>query len=104
MFIVVHYKLSIAEDASISEHIISRVPTELRYNVNAQTDLFFGSILRKDVIIPICVILEFQLRDRLNSQLENIDTLFGPPIQVAQYINGTEKKSWSWIEVWLSAK
>ena len=96
---VPHYTASMSQQASLSNQIVNRIPTELQYiersvfmkEVNTQNLWNFKLGTQKGINVPIWIILGFQKIDRQNSQNENNDTFYRPSITSAQCIIGTEK-------------
>ena len=95
---VPHYTASMPQQAVISNQIVNRIPTELQYiersvfmkEVNTQNHWNFELGTEEVINIPTWIILGFQQSDRQNSQNENKDTFYRPPVTSAQCIIGTE--------------
>ena len=98
---VPHYTPSIQHQSILSEQILSKTPTELRYversvfmkEVNNQNLWIFELGSQESMNIPIWIIIGFQQQDRQNSQNLNNDTFCRLPVVSAQYVIGTEKYS-----------
>ena len=96
---VPHYTASMSQQALLSNQIVNRIPTELQYveksvfmkEVNTQNLWNFEPRTHEGINIPIWIIVGFQQQDRQNSQNENNDTFYRPPVTSAQCIIGTEK-------------
>ena len=96
---VPHYTTSMSQQALLSNQIVNRIPTELNYiersvfmkEVNTQNIWNFELGTQEGINVPIWIIIGFQQQDRQNSQNENNDTFYRPPVTSAQCIIGTEK-------------
>ena len=96
---VAHYTASMSQQALLSNQIVNKIPTELQYveisvfmkEVNTQNLWNFELGTQEGLNVPIWIIIGFQQHDRQNSQNENIDTFYRPPVTSAQCIIGTEK-------------
>ena len=96
---VPHYTASISQQALLSNQIVNKIPTELQYversvfmkEVNTQNLWNFELGTQEGINVPIWIIIGFQQHDRQNSQNENNDTFYRPPVTSAQCIIGTEK-------------
>ena len=96
---VPHYTPSIQQQSILSKQILSRTPTELRYNerpvflkeVKNQNLWNFELGSHENMNVPIWIIIGFQQRDRQDSQNLNNDTFCRLPVVSAQCIIGTEK-------------
>ena len=94
-----HYTASMSQQALLSNQIVNRIPTELQYversvfmkEVNTQNLWNFELGTQEGINVPIWLIIGFQQHDRQNSQHENNDTFYRPPITSAQCIIATEK-------------
>ena len=94
-----HYTASMSQKALLSNQIVNRIPTELQYversvfmkEVNTQNLWNFELGTQEGINLPIWIIIGFQQHDRQNSQNENNDTFYRPPVTSAQCIIGTEK-------------
>ena len=96
---VPHYTPSIQQQSILSKQILTKTPTELRYversvfmkEVNSQNLWNFKLGSHENKNVPIWIIVEFQQRDRQDSQNLNNDTFCRLPVVSAQCIIGTEK-------------
>ena len=96
---VPHYTASMSQQTVLSNQILNKTPTELQYiersvfmkEVNTQNLWNFELGTQECINVPIWIIIGFQQQDRQNSQNENNDTFYRPPITSAQCIIGTEK-------------
>ena len=96
---ILHYTASMSQQALLSNQIVNRIPTEVQYversvfmkEVNTQNLWNFEFGTQEGINVPIWLIIGFQQHDRQNSQNENNDTFYRPPITSAQCIIGTEK-------------
>ena len=96
---VPHYTASISQQAVLSNQILNKIPTELQYiersvfmkEVNTQNHWNFELGTQEGIKVPIWIIIEMQQQDRQNSQKENNDTFYRPPVTSAQCIIGTKK-------------
>ena len=96
---VPHYTASMLQQALLSNQIVNKIPTELQYveksvfmkEVNTQNLWNFELGTQEGINVPIWIIIGFQQHDRQNSQNENNDTFYRPPVTNAQCIIGTEK-------------
>ena len=96
---VPHYTPSIQQQSTLSNQILSKTPTELRYversvfmkEVNNQNLWNFDLGSHENMNMPIWIIIGFQQRDRQDSQNLNNDTFCRLPVVSAQCIIGTEK-------------
>ena len=96
---VLHYTASMSQQAVLSNQILNKIPTELQYiersvfmkEVNTQNLWNFALGTQEGINVPIWIIIGFQQQDRQNSQNENNDTFYRPPVTSAQCIIGTEK-------------
>ena len=96
---VPHYTASVKEQNKLMQHIIDKIPTELRYversvfmkEVNTQNIWTFELGTHENMNVPIWIIVGFQQRDRQNSQKLANDTFCRLPITSAQCIISTEK-------------
>ena len=96
---VPHYTPSIQQQSILSKQILSKTPTELRYDersvfmkqVNNQNLWNFELGSHEKMNVPIWIIIGFQQRDRQDSQNLNNDTFCRLPAFSAQCIIGTEK-------------
>ena len=94
-----HYTPSMSQQALLSNQIVNRIPTELQYversvfmkEVNTQNLWNFELGTQEEINVPIWIIIGFQQHDRQNSQIENNDTFYRPPVTSAQCFIGTEK-------------
>ena len=95
---VPHYTPSIQQQSTLSEQILSKTPTELRYverfvfmkEGNNQNLWNFELGSHENMNVPIWIIIGFQQRDRRSSQNLNNDTFCRLPVVSAQCIIGTE--------------
>ena len=93
------YTASMSQQALLSKQIINEIPTELQYieksvfmiEINTQSLWNFELGTQEGINVPIWIIIGFQQQDRQNSQNENNDTFYRPPVTSAQCIIGTEK-------------
>ena len=96
---VPHYTASMSQQALLSNQIVNKMPTELNYiersvfmkEVNTQNLWNFELGTQEGINLPIWIIIGFQQQGRQNSQNENNDTIYRPPVTSAQCIIGTEK-------------
>ena len=96
---VPHYTPSIQQQSIISNRILSKTPTELKYvkrlvfmkEINIQNLWNFELGCQESMNVPIWTIIGFQQRDRQDSQDLNNDTVCRLPVVSAQCIIGTEK-------------
>ena len=96
---VPHYTPSIQQQTILFNQIVNRIPTELQYversvfmkEVITQNLFSFELGTQEGINVPIWVIVGFQQSDRQNSQNENNDTFYRPPVTSAQCNIGTEK-------------
>ena len=96
---VPHYNPSIGQQIILMEQIVKKIPTELQYveksvfmkELNTQNLWTFELGTQEGINVPIWIIVGFQQQDRQNSQNENNDTFYRPPVTSAQCIIGTEK-------------
>ena len=96
---VPHYTPSIQQQTMLSNQILKKIPTELRYversvfmkEVNNQTLWNFELGSQENMNVPIWIIIGFQQRDRQDSQNLKNDTFCRLPVVSAQCIIGTEK-------------
>ena len=96
---VPHYTASASQQVVLSKQIVDRLATELNYversvfmkEVNTQNLWNFELGTQEGINVPIWIIIGFQQQDRQNSQNENNDTFYRPPVTSAQCIIGTEK-------------
>ena len=96
---VPHYTASMSQQAVLSNQILNKIPTELQYiersvfmkEVNTQNLWNFELGTQEGINVPIWIIIGFQQQDRQNSQNENNDTFYRPPVTSAQCFIGTEK-------------
>ena len=94
-----HYTASMSQQTVLSIQILYKTPTELQYiersvfmkEVNTQNLWNFELGTQEGINVPIWIIIRFQQLDRQNSQNENNDTFYRPPITSTQCIIGTEK-------------
>ena len=96
---VPHYTASMSQQTILSNQIVNKIPTEKQYieksvfmkEVNIQNIWNFDLGIQEGINVPIWIIIGFQQRTRQNSQNENNDTFYRPPVTSAQCIIGTEK-------------
>ena len=96
---VPHYTASMSQQTLLSNQIVNKIPTELKYiersifmkEVNTQNLWNFELGTQEGINVPIWIILGFQQRTRETSQNENNDTFYRPSVASAQCIIGTEK-------------
>ena len=96
---VPHYTASMSQQTVLSNRIVSKIPTELHYiersvfmkELNTQNLWNFELGKQEGMNVPIWITIGFQQRTRQNSQNENNDTFYRPPVTSAQCIIGTEK-------------
>ena len=96
---VPHYTASMSQQTVLSNQIVNKIPTELQYiersvfmtEVNTQNLWNFELGTQEGINVPIWIIIGFQQRTRQDSQNENNDTFYRPPVTSAQCIIGTEK-------------
>ena len=96
---VPHYTPSVTQQNILMKQIVNKIPTELQYieksvfmkEVNTQNLWSFELGTQEGVNVPIYVIVGFQQQDRQNSQNENNDSFYRPPVISAQCIIGTER-------------
>ena len=96
---VPHYTPSTQQQLNLSKKILNQTPTELRHfersvflkEVNNQNLWKLEKGSQEVMNVPIGIIIEFQQRDRQDSQNLNIDTFCRFPVSCAHCIIGTEK-------------
>ena len=96
---VPYYTPSVPQQAILSMQILSHTPTELHYGersvfikeVNIQNLWTYELGQQEGINVPIWINVDFQQRDRQDSQNLNIDTFCRPPVTSAQCIFGTRK-------------
>ena len=96
---VPHYTASMSQQTLLSNQIVNKIPTELKYiersvfmkEVNTQNFWNFELGTQEGINVPIWIKIGFQQQDRQNSQNENNDTFYRPSVTSAQCIIGTEK-------------
>ena len=96
---VPHYIPSMQQQAIMSNQILNKTPTELRYversvfmkEVNIQNLWNFELGSQENMNVPIWMIIGFQQQDRQDSQNLNNDTFCRLPVVSAQCVIGTEK-------------
>ena len=96
---VPHYTASMSQQAVLSNQIVNKIPTELKYiersvfmkEVNTQNLWNFELGTQEGINVPIWIRIGFQQEDRRKSQNENDDTFYRPSVISAQCIIGTEK-------------
>ena len=96
---VPHYTPSIQQQSTLSNQILSKIPTELRYvewsvfmkEVINQNLWSFELVSHESTNVSVWIINGFQQRDRKDSQSLNIDTFCRLPLVSAQAIVSTEK-------------
>ena len=96
---IAHYTPSISQQAMLSDHIISKLPTEFQYvekfvfmkKVKTQKIWTFELGTQERINVPILMFVGFQQRDRQDSQNLFNDTFDRPPVTSALCIIGTEK-------------
>ena len=96
---VPHYTASMSQQTVLSNQIVNKFPTQLKYiersvfmkEVNTQNLWNFELGTQEGINIPVRIIIGFQQSTRQDSQNENNDTFYGPPVTSAQCIIGTEK-------------
>ena len=95
---VPHYTPSMSQQAVMSEQILNKTPTVLRYversvfmkEVNNQNLWNFELGSQENMNVPIWIIIGFQQQDRQDSQNLNNDTFCRLPVVSAQCVIGTE--------------
>ena len=96
---VPHYTASMSQQTVLSNQIVNKIPIELQYiersvfmkEVNTQNLWYFELGTQECINVPIWIIIGFQQQTRQNSQNENNDTFYRPPVTSAQCIIGIEK-------------
>ena len=96
---VPHYTPSIQQQGNLSEQILSKTPTELRYversvflkEVKNQNLLKFKLGGQESMKFPLRIIIELQQRDREDSQNLNNDCFYRETFNSAQLFIGIEK-------------
>ena len=96
---VPHHTPSFQEQTILSNQIVKKLPTEKQYaersvfmkEVNTQNLWTFELGTQEGINNPIWIIVGFQQQDRQDSQNQNNDTFYRPPVTSAQCIIGTEK-------------
>ena len=96
---VPHYTPSIQQQSIMSQQILNKTPTELRYversvfmkQMNNQNVWNFELGCQQNMTIPIWIIIGFQQQDRQDSQNLNNDTFCRLPVVSAQCIIDSEK-------------
>ena len=96
---VPHYIPSMQQEAILSNQILNKTPTELRYversvfmkEVNNQNFWNFELGSKENMNVPIWIIIGFQQQDRQDSQILNNDAFCRLPVVSAQCVIGTEK-------------
>ena len=96
---VPHYTPSVSNQAILSEQFLSRVPTELQ---NLERSVFMKEVktqnlwtfelgTQEGINVPIGIIVDFQQRERQDSQEFNSDTFSKPSVTSAQCIIGVNQ-------------
>ena len=88
---VPHYTPSMSQQNILMNQIVKKLPTELQYversvfmkEVNTQNLWSFELGTQEGVNVPIYIIVGFQQQDRQNSQNENNDTFYRPPVTLS---------------------
>ena len=96
---VPHYTPSLEQQTILSNQIVKKLPTEIRYierpifvkEVNTQKSWTFELGDQEGINVPIWIIGEFQRSDRQHDQNLNNDTFYRPPVTSGQCIIGTER-------------
>ena len=96
---VPHHTPSIQQQTILSNQNLKKLPTELQYaersvfmkEVNTENLWTFELGTQEGINNPIWIIVGFQQRHRQDSQNQNNDTFYRPPVTSAQCIIGTEK-------------
>ena len=96
---VPHYTASMSQQTVLSNQIVNKIPTELKYiersvfmkQVKTQNLWNFELGTQEGINVPIWIIIGFQQRNRQNSQNEKNDKFYRPSVISAQCIIGTEK-------------
>ena len=96
---VPHYMPSVQQQGILSQPILSKTPTELRFvaqsvfmkEVNNQNLWNFELSSQESMSVPLWNIIAFQQRDRQDSQNLNNDNFCSLPVTSAQCNIGTEK-------------
>ena len=96
---VPHYTPSLEQQTILSNRIVKKIPTELRYieisvvmkEVNTQNFWTFELGNQKGMNVPLFLFVVFQKRNRQDSQNLNNDTFYRPPVTVAQCNIGSER-------------
>ena len=96
---VPHYTPSIQQQSSLSNRVLSKTPTELRYiarsvlrkKVKNQNLWNFELGSQESMNVPIWVVIGFQQRDRQDSQNLNNETFCNLPVTSAQAVIGQKK-------------
>ena len=96
---VPHYIPSMQQEAIMSEQILNKTPTELRYverpvfmkEVNNQNVWNFELGSQENMNVPIWINIGFQQQIKQDSQNLNNDTFYRLPVVSAQCVIGTEK-------------
>ena len=94
-----HYTTSTQQQGILSKQILSKTPTELKYDersvfmieVNNQNLWNFESGSREKMIVPIWVFIGFQQQERQDSQNMNNDTFCRLPVISCQCSIGMVK-------------
>ena len=96
---VPHYTLSFPQQDIISKHILSKLPTEIKYmeksafinEVKTQKFITFEYGTQERINVPIWIIVGCQQRTRQDSQNLNNDNFYRPSVTSAQCVIGTDK-------------
>ena len=96
---VPHYRPSVQQQTILSDQIVKKIPTELRYversvfknGVNNQYLRNFELSSHESMNFPIPIIIGFQQRDRQDSQNLNSDSFYRLPVISRKAIIGTER-------------
>ena len=95
---VPHYTASMSQQTILSNQIVNKISTEPQYiqrsvfmkEANTQNLWNFELGTQEGNNIPVWIIIGFQQSTRQNSQNENNDTFYRPPVTSAQCNIGTE--------------
>ena len=95
---VPHYTTSISQQAILSKQSLSTTPRELKYversvfmkEVNTQNLWNFNLGIQEGINTPIWIIVDFEQKNRRDSQNLNDDAFYRPLVTSAQCVIGTE--------------
>ena len=96
---VPHYAASITQQTILSKQTSGKTPTELQYaersfpikEVNTRNFRTLDIGTQEGINVLIWIFVDFQQRDKENSQNLNNDSFYRPPVTSAHCVIGTEK-------------